>query len=226
MLTLDSLLRLLSPLLSPLTASLTALLLMTLYVLPILPRSTASTLLYYNNIYMILVHLHFLCTTFLHNLADIQALERDGLMALWLRIRRPKVSQRKTRVVRWGEEVVVITGGAGGLGREIVRGLVERGCGGVAVVDVVGEKEEEEGDVIEEVDGERERREKEKEEREKKEWWRVIKVVNSSSAGEAKVKTKVKRFVCDVGDAKAVEELKARVERDVCNSCSPLQSRT
>lgn len=111
-------------------------------------------------------------------LVSVEALERDGLRALFDNSILGRRKSKSKRVVKWNEEIVLVTGGAGGLGREIVRLCVARGARGVAVVDVVGgrdvEDEQEQG-----------------------------------------TKTRVKGYVCDVGNAEEVQKLREMVARDV-----------
>ena len=79
------------------------------------------------------------------------------------------------REVDWDEEVVVITGGANGLGKILAEMYGMRGAS-VAVLDVRKPEKESEG-----------------------------------LAG-------VNFYTCDVGDAKAVEKVKAEIEKDVCRA--------
>ena len=63
----------------------------------------------------------------------------SGLLGLWTdeeEVGVGRIGKRRNRVVRWQEQVVLITGGAGGLGMELVVRCLERGAK-VAVVDVV-----------------------------------------------------------------------------------------
>lgn len=76
------------------------------------------------------------------------------------------------REVDWDEEVVVITGGANGLGRLIAETYSMRGAS-VAVLDVVLPKEE--------------------------------------IGGQAKIQN----YICDIGDAEAVEKAAKQIEKDV-----------
>lgn len=148
MLTLDALLSPLPHLLNPLLAALFTTGLLTYITFnpaqtnprhPTIP-STLNTLLYYTTAWNILAVLLALARTFHTWLSNIEGLERDGLVAIWHEIlAEGKVRVKKAeRKVVWKEEVVLVTGGMGGLGREIVRVVRERGCRGVAVVDLVG----------------------------------------------------------------------------------------
>jgi len=161
MLTLDALLFPLPYLLHPFLPSLiSTLLLIYITYFPSQTNSThpaysptLATVLYTTRAWNILTILLALARTFHTWLSNIEGLERDGLGAVWHEIlaegkMRPKRMERR---VVWQEEVVLVTGGMGGLGKELVRVLGERGCGGVGVVDLVGggggeqEGEEEEG---------------------------------------------------------------------------------
>lgn len=86
------------------------------------------------------------------------------------------------REVDWENEVVVITGGAGGLGRVIVDMFAMRGVS-VAVLDV---------------------RERE-------------------SVDESEGLQNVRFYLCDVGDAEAVEKVRPLIEKDVCSYIHPTQ---
>lgn len=77
------------------------------------------------------------------------------------------------REINWNEEVVVITGGASGLGKIIAEMYGMRGAS-VAVLDI--HKPEKEGEGL----------------------------------------SGVQFYICDVGDAKAVEQAKEQIEKDVC----------
>jgi len=144
MLTLDTLLLPLPHLIHPLLPSIISTLLLAYitYNPSHLAASPAlTTLLYTTRLWNILTIALALLRTFGTWLGNIEGLERDGLRAVWHEVlsEGKMRAKRRERVVQWGEEIVLVTGGQGGLGRELVRVVRARGCRAVAVVDVVGE---------------------------------------------------------------------------------------
>lgn len=97
----------------------------------------------------------------------------SALTLIWmLSVINKRVAYGLPREVDWDEEIVVITGGASGLGRIIAETYSMRGAS-VAVLDVVQPQEKSEG-----------------------------------QAG-------VQHYLCDIGDAEAVENAAKQIEKDV-----------
>lgn len=113
----------------------------------------------------------------------------------------------EARKLNWEDEVVLITGGAGGLGTCLAEVFALRGVG-VAVVDVVSEEE-----FVGAVGDDREGHSKGDD-------------VKRKGEGSGREKRRTRKdawedvgctyYACDVGDRGEVEELRARVEADVC----------
>jgi hypothetical protein len=100
-----------------------------------------------------------------------------SLVTVWaiLGVFNRRIAYGLPREVDWDEEVVVITGGANGLGKILAETYGMRGVS-VAVLDVQKPEKESEG-----------------------------------LAG-------INFYTCDVGDAAAVEKVKAEIEKDVCRA--------
>lgn len=141
----------------------------------------------------------------------------------------------RRREVKWKEEVLLVTGGMGGLGREIVELALRRGAR-VAVVDVVGfevrmggpgvKKDELMGWTRE--DGQRaiaQGREYSKEQQQKGDDKMAEKGEADEYVGVWRrwarwgdgIRGRWRYYKVDVGDARAVEELRERVRDDVCS---------
>lgn len=98
--------------------------------------------------------------------------------AVVLGVFNKRIAYGLPREVDWDEEVVVITGGASGLGKILAQTYGMRGAS-VAVLDVQKPEKESEG-----------------------------------LAG-------IHFYTCDVGDAAAVDKVKAMIEKDVCSLMNP-----
>ncbi|KAI9659206.1 MAG: hypothetical protein M1831_003788 [Alyxoria varia] len=111
----------------------------------------------------------------------------------------------KPRALDWSEEVVLITGGAGGLGKVLARIFGMRGVG-TAVVDVVGTEEAVRGEEGWEIAGEVSGREGERMESDAE---------KEEDVGAEDMGGCVRYYRVDVGDREQVEKLKTRVEKEL-----------
>jgi hypothetical protein len=153
-----------------------------------LPQPWPPQLLYTTILYICTAYSLFLLRKLDDWLVDAPGIESSGLNGA--RAMLGLGEKGRKRQVVWAAEVVLITGGLGGLGREIVEACVKKGAK-IAVVDV---RDAEEGE----------------------EACREVMVRRCSDEGEEQVWQRMRYYCCDVSNEQEILEMKKNVERDVC----------